>query len=89
MTQAHTPGPWEFTGNFIETESGQEICQLFDKHEWDFKNKEANGPLLAASPDLLEALESLVKKCLKNDGYIQNELFKAQEAIKKAKGETP
>ncbi len=50
---------------------------------------EANAHLFAASKELLNALQTLVDKCLSSDGYNQkvDELYTAQQAIKLAKGE--
>jgi hypothetical protein len=64
------------------------VCQFFEENCGgvclDFENKEANARLIAAAPELLEALEAML------NGY-GGELPKldaiAFAAIKKAKGE--
>lgn len=97
MTQSkHTPGPWGIqegkTLLHIETFESERgdgsldtrtpVCSLP-------KKKKADALLIAAAPELLEALEScldwLETQCQENypDGYIEL----AQAAIKKAKGE--
>lgn len=60
---AYTKGPWEFTGDFVNPTDGSKdaICQFFYKDESDIPNKEANGRLIAAAPDLLEACEEAAR----------------------------
>lgn len=57
-------------------------------HAADWPMSEANATLIASAPDLLKALENLVEKCLHSDEYKQkvDELYNAQQAIKKARG---
>src|SRR3990167_2358217 len=57
MTQ-HTPGPWTHEGQgYIKSESadaaGSRVCIIQ-------RNVEANARLIAAAPDLLEALRSIL-----------------------------
>lgn len=49
-------------------------------------DQEANAKLIAAAPDLLEALELLVERAAANDGdrYFHNSLDSARKAIQKA-----
>lgn len=63
MSEAkHTPGPWQWTQHFDPTISiykdgfGQ-IARLYDSSVGTGK---ANARLIAAAPDLLEALKTLV-----------------------------
>ena len=53
----HTPGPWTATADpysdVVVDASGREIVVVMDP------NGEANARLIAAAPDLLEALESV------------------------------
>lgn len=66
----HTPGPWEYrvTADFLgifPIASKTEICSLGLAPARDWPNGEAeetlaNGRLIAAAPDLLEALEALL-----------------------------
>lgn len=54
----HTPGPWTISGNIVRQTQGQEIicaCSLAP-HE---RQQQANAHLIAAAPELLEALEGL------------------------------
>jgi hypothetical protein len=67
---AHTPGPWvaAFTGPHVETRHGFWKIAPVDasgRPDWDREvaatadDNEANARLIAAAPDLLEALRSL------------------------------
>ena len=53
----HTPGPWKVSssGNDIENAYGAGVCALYAD-----ESSEANARLIAAAPELLEALERLV-----------------------------
>ncbi len=54
MKHKHTPGPWMYSGVLIKSEKTLVAKVL------DFKNesKDANGALIAAAPEMLEALEA-------------------------------
>jgi hypothetical protein len=86
----HTPGPWEVYKPNVT--AGWGLCVgtdthiLFQHKGKDSKEiKEANARLIAAAPDLLEALESIVGGSTQR---VSAELqTKAQAAIAKAKGE--
>lgn len=67
MTQEaqHTPGPWRIKqssangNNFIYPEGSEDaICGV--RFHLDFDAHEANARLIAAAPDLLEAVEVLL-----------------------------
>ncbi len=65
-TDNHTPGPWGITldcmDTFVSSRDGKTICEV--AHSRDFTNPAsecvANARLIAAAPDLLEALEGLL-----------------------------
>lgn len=92
MTDTHTKGPWlynpEETHNHVHSDdiTGSAICS-FDMayvHRTQ-EEKEANGYLIAAAPELLEALENMVETL--GEGFKNTVLLiKAQAAIKKARG---
>lgn len=75
----HTPGPWRF-GNASEDqrlvlgEDGGYVCnvQIYQTPRYmgqlDEPEREANALLIAAAPDLLEALQKLVDCCDDSDG---------------------
>ncbi len=93
MTAKHTPGPWEVDHDAIYCAgSGDTIAEIdFARDEYS-----ANARLIAASPDLLEALEAMVADCVAlaesvDAGFWDAEkhapVIKARTAIAKAKGE--
>jgi len=93
MTTQHTPGPWELRQStrhgywFIDYEQGGEGYTLTK-----LNCEEADAHLIAAAPDLLEALEALLPIAARviqgtTDG--QPMLRQARSAITKATGEQP
>lgn len=92
----HTPGPWKVTGgetSFYPMAVRSEVSQICEFHTWDVQ-KEANARLIAAAPDLLEALKAaqnwLREYHLSMDSPIDDGLFDLddtiQQAIAKAEG---
>jgi hypothetical protein len=84
----HTPGPWDFyaefgEGAFICMETGENIAEL-DCNKKETKEVIANGNLISAAPELLEALKYCVD--LLEEGHCQETKRLAQAAIKKAEG---
>ena len=80
----HTPGPWEIFSNLEVSSGGKIICEMRGFKDED----DANGRLITAAPDLLEALENLADYVDERAG--DNEcrpLENARAAIVKAKGE--
>ena len=68
MTQQHTPGPWnkvfDWSASINNIQSGSAVqvgTSYFVRHsDPEMKIPEADASLIAAAPDLLEALERLV-----------------------------
>ena len=100
----HTPGPWFVTGNmtrYVEARIGggliQEIAAVGPTSADDGYGQQqiANARLIAAAPDLLEALE-LVQDCLVKcltGGEVSAKLAgkaiaQAAEVIEKVRGES-
>jgi len=97
----HTPGPWRVTS---ANRNGAEVSAIasvawcgaassFGKHETqviDGDEAYANACLVAAAPDLLDALEEY-HRVANAVPYAQwtPAMHKAQDAIAKAKGEKP
>jgi hypothetical protein len=93
----YTPGPWAFdnSGFVYPSNNGQHpsekdmICQFFSKSERDFDNCEANAKLIAAAPDLLEALKEMLRHTDGNCAELPTTTFSkaernARAAIEKA-----
>jgi len=80
MSKQHTPGPWHTAG-----EQGVQIRS--EKHQiakvWTMRGNEwkANARLIAAAPDLLEALQHLM---VAHGEQLDYAFQQAQDAIAKA-----
>jgi len=86
----HTPGPWryeEFGPNvIIKATKNPMLSVVHSLYHESREQMEANADLIAAAPELLEALEALVLDESKE--YIPTRLWDAaRAAIAKAKGE--
>ena len=94
MKTQHTPGPW-----FIEQrtdDNGATHCRITasDGHGWSGNRymsvsgciDEHDARLIAAAPELLEALQSVLDNCLDSEGLCAAHA-KARAAIAKATGE--
>lgn len=87
----HTPGPWRISSGcdrWVVQEKGGCIACV----EQDRKFGEANARLIAAAPELLEALTSLLDASQRNQEHYSEEAHdiaesRARAAIKKATGE--
>jgi hypothetical protein len=85
MNAAHTPGPWACqhgADDYFEVVKAGGASLSYSA-----KITKANARLIAASPDLLEALERLVERVtdLGANGFSQ-EVANGKAAIAKAKG---
>lgn len=91
----HTPGPWVIQHQgpdfWIDVpcdapKHRQDVCRL----SYGNPDGKANARLIAAAPELLEALEELVNRVdtTLHAGYVGiNRIVKARDAIRKARGE--
>ena len=91
----HTPGPWTYFENDRHVMSqGYEmpsICQTPKGKQSKNKHWQANARLIAAAPDLLEALELSLNFIQNTESEMGVELtcgVNARAAIAKAKGKT-
>lgn len=101
MLNKHTPGPWKINNFFITAKHGHRMNSVVadvDRHAWTTSDEiRANCHLIAAAPDLLEALENLevLLDLIASDESVNSEYqindFKdiARAAIAKAKGSAP
>lgn len=97
MNAKHTPGPWEWDGSVWNYDSENEapwLVQGGSDHRvfvllGSIKaNKEADARLIAAAPELLEALQIMVKQFTKTPSTLADTEArgKAHAAIAKATG---
>lgn len=113
MSNKHTPAPWKFTPSKNKDHDGMNVFTITPElaSSWNTNggypiartagvSSEANAHLIAAAPELLEALEKIVKceinrrkdlKALANRpqglyNFSNERVIAAQKAIKKAKG---
>lgn len=96
MTQQaqHTPGPWQYDDNecpWVFDQSGNTVAKIFSsKPDGVFLGDEtkANARLIAAAPELLEALQAMVAMYAPRGGRIvfDDPSDAARAAIAKAKG---
>lgn len=89
----HTPGPWHNekhrSGYSITADIDQYIA---DAHEWTGGSKDcatsmANAHLIAAAPEMFDALENIIQADSARGCMTQGDFDKVLQAIKKAKGE--
>lgn len=89
----HTPGPWRAQEDVVFLGGN---ASMHDESTWINCNTAANARLIAAAPELLEALKELVAWDLESLpeevslGYsgIEQDIARAKAAIVKATGET-
>jgi len=88
----HTPGPWivyEFVDGY-EIRSPEAECWVATASDpeavWGAIGREEDARLIAAAPELLEALENLLKVHEGEGGTQYNAADMARAAIAKAKG---
>lgn len=84
MTTKYTPGPWKATkygyeGYSVNGENMVKVCSAWYG---------ANARLIAAAPDLVEALMLFVWPYQENSGHTEHErVEKARKALSKALGD--
>jgi len=89
MNTKHTPGPWAVVSSWddymVEGPNKEEI--IFQDGPYQTPSiKEANARLIAAAPDLFEALKHMVEVCPAIDPNGEEAHIKACAAIAKATG---
>ena len=90
----HTPGPWQYafeggtTAFITEADGSTIICIRTTENTTAHKNLAANARLIAAAPDLLDALKLMVEQFTKGSGHStlkdSEARIKAHAAIAKA-----
>ena len=91
MTAKHTPGPWT-TGraiNAVDMGKFSFICPFGANSADQVAEIKANACLISSAPDLLAALEAIIKMIgpYAGQGRMDAEISAARAAIAKAKGE--
>jgi len=88
----HTPGPWNYRYGgmsvYPEANADVDIARVYQYRPMSAEENEANARLIAAAPELLEALEEFVHHVEFQWHPDVATLKQAIAAIKKAKGET-
>lgn len=85
---SHTPGPWrhEPYENVYQSAVIGGLHQIALVHYDDFE--QSNARLIAAAPELLEALENFIETVEHVDpGVYRDSIEQAQAAIRKARGQ--
>lgn len=94
MTTKHTPGPWTYLNDngVKRIDSKQGLITLLDnafgEYLHDSVENDANANLIAAAPDLLAALQTILDAWEKNRPFslYKNEIQTGRAAIAKATG---
>lgn len=78
----HTPGPWTFDDDYyvVAGEENDIICELWSQ------DKDANARLIAAAPEMYEALKAINKAFPWNEQMTRPVFDKVHAAIAKAEG---
>ena len=88
MKQTHTPGPWHVKNGSSIYASNRYIGLALSGHLYgNDLPQEANARLMAAAPELLEALKELSQHTRKVNGIYSPEYNKAIRLIKKIEGD--
>jgi hypothetical protein len=94
----HTSGPWEASGELIVASKARVIVARVsyphhgNEHVQDYREADDNRDVLAAAPDLLQALKDLTKEInlsklnVRKDFSLLNAHACATKAIAKAEG---
>jgi hypothetical protein len=99
MSTTHTSGPWRTNGFAIDSETSRRdyghkykpdmrsrpVAQIISVSGEDEENK-ANARLIAAAPELLEALQDAMKVAIHEEHPFRSWHNKAKAAIAKATG---
>lgn len=93
METKHTPGPWKVSSYGtphlkVFANDGAHVASV-NYGDVDMNTQAANARLIAAAPELLEALSAMVHAYTSTDGNAQcAALAKAEAAFRKAQGKT-
>jgi hypothetical protein len=89
----HTPGPWEYRKM---PKSGYIVFQTWDVPTAGYVKTEADAQLIAAAPEMLEALKEIMRRAVYNPEYNDWEIVMKEsflqhnvQLIAKAEGRQP
>lgn len=96
-----TPGPWKFLESFGRVETEQHVIAYIaggvGSPHFNLDHAKANGALIAAAPELLEALDGLLDYLRTfwpdeplfstDDNKQSHDIYNAEAALRKAKGQ--
>lgn len=84
----HTPAPWRIEGRFVLAMKTKSICEIPMGGIIHGKVDKANACLIAAAPDLLEALQALIDMdvAYQRGPKVEDAVERARAAIAKATG---
>lgn len=83
----HTPGPWKYDPENdretlkVRTLSGSPIAEVCDNRTFPLSQCEANARLIAAVPDMYEAIQYAIHT-IENTGQVDMARKRLKEAIK-------
>ena len=86
----HTKSPWKWNGHWLSGQGDSGIILWYTANDDGVHATPEDRNLIAAAPDLLGALETMLGKAYKqnwNDGYPEI-LDQAEAAIAKSRGES-
>ncbi|WP_272658829.1 hypothetical protein [Providencia sp. PROV148] len=92
MEFKHSPAPWHYNGNHraaVEGSTTDMVASVYPMHYENAEEMKANAHLIAAAPELLEALIEMQRNGRKqgwNDAY-ESSMEKTRLAIAKALGQ--
>ena len=91
MKTEHTPGPWKTNALYsqVHSENGLQICEVSvneNSDKFKYEQWKANGLLIAAAPELLDALQLARNILHQKYNYTALEYF--DNIIEKAKGKS-
>ena len=90
MENRHTPGPWKWDskGSLVTEFKGKSYrTEILNQLGEGTICTDEDEALIAAAPELLEALESVAHAINETDGPTREDMQLIYKAIKKAKGE--
>ena len=87
MNAKHTPGPWRVDGRYVMALKEKQICEAPAYGVVHGKVDAANANLIAAAPELLNALKALLIRVADDEDYgPDHAVTVARASIAKATG---